>query len=74
MSYKMFCTANPPELGGRVYFGDTGDVVGGSCDSADSRTLAVYVINPYLGVFNQLLSLNPSLIQGHGEVNLKSEN
>ena len=47
--------------------------MGRSCDGADSRALAIYVINPYLGVFNQLLRLNPSLIKGHGEVNLKSE-
>ena len=45
--------------------------MGRSCDGADSRALAIYVINPYLGVFNQLLRLNPSLIKGHGEVNLK---
>ena len=38
--------------------------------STDGRALAVYVINPYLSVFDQLIRLGPSLIQGHGEVNL----
>lgn len=71
MAYEMFGTTHSPELGGRVYFGDAGDVVSCSRDSANSGALAVYVINPYLGVFNQLLRLNPSLIQGHGEVDLK---
>ena len=71
MPYKVLCTAHPPELGGCVYFGDTGDVVCGPRHGADSRALAVYVINPYLGVLNQLLSLNPALIQGHGKVKLK---
>jgi hypothetical protein len=45
--------------------------MGRPCDGADSRALAIYVINPYLSVFNQFLRLDPSLIQGHGEVNLK---
>lgn len=71
MSYELFCTAHPPEPGGSIYFGDTGDVVGRSCDRADGRELAVYVINPYLGVFDQLLRLNLSLIQGHGKVDLR---
>ena len=70
MPYEMLCTAYSPEFGGRVYFGDTGNVVGRSCDGADGRALAVYVISPELGVFDQLLRLNPSLVQGHGEVNL----
>ena len=47
--------------------------MGRSSDSADSRALSVYVINPDLGVLYQLLCLDPSLIQSHREVNLKSE-
>lgn len=69
----MFCTTNSPEPGGCIYFGDTGDIVGRSRHSADGRALAVYVTNPHLGVFDQLLRLSPTLIQGHGKVNLKSE-
>ena len=45
--------------------------MGRPCDGADGRALAVYVINPDLGVFDQLLCFDPSLIQSHWEVNLK---
>lgn len=45
--------------------------MGRSCDGADSRALAIYVIDPYLGIFNQLLRLDPPLVQGHREINLK---
>ena len=47
--------------------------MGRSSNGTDCRALAVYVINPDLGVFDQLLRLDPSLIQSHGEVNLKLE-
>lgn len=71
MPYELFRAAHPPEIWGRVHFGDAGDVVGRPCDGADGRALAVYVINPDLGVFDQLLCLDSSLIQSHAEVNLK---
>ena len=69
----MFCAAHAPEPGSRVHLGDTGDLVCRSCDGADGCAMAIYVINPCLGVFNQFLCFNPSLVQGHGEVDLKFE-
>ena len=71
--HEVFRTAHPPKIWGRVDFGNTRDVVGRPCNGADGCALAVYVINPYLSVFNQLFCLSSSLIQGHGEENLKLE-
>ena len=73
MPYEMFCTAHPSKLGGRVDFSDTRDCIGRPCNGADGRALTVYVVNPYLSAFDQFLCFNSSLVQGHGEVNLKLE-
>lgn len=66
----MLGVAPPSPFGSGVHFGDGADILRATCDSTDSRALALDFVNPDQALGDELARLDPCALEGQWEVDL----